>query len=226
MERIKNPQQLDHALKQYHIPEHFQFFREFYPHFSLIRFKKGEYIYKTDLERQYLLFFLHGKIKVCSNLSNGKSLLIRFFTSFQLLGDLEFLKTDTSSTTVQAIEPCTCISLKVTHIRSRLMQDTLFLQFISKSLAEKLARATLNTSSHLLYPLENKLAGYIIQVSENNIFSENLTQLSELLGISYRHLLRVIQQFTESGILVKTENGYYIKDKNRLQELGQDIYIT
>lgn len=225
MEIIQNPQRLEHAMKQHKLPEHFQFFQEYYPHFSLIRFKKGEYIYQTDSQRQYLLFFISGKIKVCSNLSNGKSLLVCFFTSFQILGDLEFFQINTSTTTVQAVDSCICISLRITNIRSRLMQDTLFLQFVSESLADKLARATVNHSINLLYPLENKLASYIYQVNENNIFSENLTQLSELLGTSYRHLLRVIKQFTLAGILCKTENGYFIKDTEKLQELAQDLYM-
>lgn len=226
MEIIHDPNRLEKLMMQYQISTRFRYCDEYRSYFYLIRFQKGEYIYRTDYQKQYLLFFLSGKIKVCSHLSNGKSLLVCFFTSFQVLGDLELFEMDTSGTTVQAVEPCICIALKTVNIRKRLMEDTLFLQFISKSLADKLNRSTLNNSINLLYPLENKLASYIYQVSANDLFSENLTQLSELLGTSYRHLLRVIKQFVEDGILEKAAAGYHIKDSGKLKELAQDLYST
>lgn len=227
MEIINNAKSLEKAFTQYHIPENFQYFEEYRPYFHMLHFKKGELIYQTDyLRHQYLLFFLSGKAKVCSNLSNGKSLLVCFHTTFQLLGELELYHIDTSTVTVQALEPCTCISLEIGDIRSRLMTDPLFLQFTAKSLAEKLAHATANNSINLLYPLENKLASYIYQVSDNNEFSENLTQLSELLGTSYRHLLRTLKAFILDEILEKGENGYLIKNREKLRELAQDLYLT
>jgi len=226
MKIINNQKRLEQALTQYNIPEHFQFFQEYLPYFHLVKFQKGELIYQTDYQRQYLLFFLSGKIKVCTHLGNGKSLLICFYQTFQLLGDLELYQIDTSTVTAQAIEDCTCISLHVTEIYARLMSDTFFLQFLSKALATKLARSSTNNSINLLYPLENRLASYIYQVCDSNLFSENLTQLSELLGTSYRHLLRTLKKFTSEEILKKGKNGYIIRNRKKLQELAGDLYLT
>ena len=54
----------------------------------------------------------------------------------------------------------------------------------------------------MLYPLENRLASYILETytNEDSNNAENLTQISELLGASYRHLLRVLNKFESEGI--------------------------
>lgn len=226
MEILNDERRLEKLILQYQLKEQFSYYDEYRPYFYLIRFPKGEMIYRNDSQRQYLLFFLSGKVKVCSNLSNGKSMLICFYTSFRLLGDLEFYEMDTTTSSIYAVEPCLCIALRTTPIRSRLLEDPKFLQMISRSLADKLTRATKNSTINLLYPLENKLASYIYQVSQDNFFSENLTQLAELLGTSYRHLLRIMKEFVSEGILEKCPDGYHIKDSWRLMDLAEDLYLT
>lgn len=226
MKIIKNENRLETLLKRYEIPQHFRYFEKYRPYVHLVSFEKNEVLYQKDFQRQYLIFFLSGKIRICSSLSNGKTLLVCFYTSFQLLGDLEFFDMDTLATAPQAVEHCTCITLQITEIRSLLLKDDLFLQFLARSLAGKLAASTRNNSINLLYPLENKLASYIYQASDGQVFSENLTHLAELLGTSYRHLLRVMRSFQEQGILSRTEAGYTIIDSGRLKELAQDLYLT
>ena len=58
--------------------------------------------------------------------------------------------------------------------------------------------ASLSSSVNMLYPLENRLASYTNEYSNN---TENITQISELLGSSYRHLLRVLNRLESEGII-------------------------
>lgn len=234
METIKNARRLKRLLYEYDFPEYFSNFETYLPNFELVQFYKNDFIYRTPYDRQYLFFFLSGKLKVCTNLSNGKSLLVCFYTSFEILGDLELFKADLSTNTIQAMETCLCIGLNITDIREQLFQDTLFLQFISKSLALKLSRSTANNSINILYPVENKLASYIYLVSDKMdiagkqvlLFSENLTPVAELLGTSYRHLLRVLRSFTDKGILSHQSDYYLVEDLEQLKKLAQDLYVT
>ncbi len=95
-----------------------------------------------------------------------------------------------------------------------------FLRYISSSLATKLSRNTRNCSFNLLYPLENRLATYILASNEDLRFHENLTLLSELLATSYRHLLRVLTQFCTIGLLKKYDSYYEIINFEALEELS------
>lgn len=60
-------------------------------------------------------------------------------------------------------------------------------------------------------------------VNESLYFNENLTHLSELLGTSYRHLLRTLNDLCKQGVINKEEEGYRVADKERLNQIG-DLY--
>ncbi|MCI8895302.1 MAG: cyclic nucleotide-binding domain-containing protein [Lachnospiraceae bacterium] len=226
MKIIDDPKRLEQLCRQHHLPEIFQHYDRYRQYFHLVTFQKNEIIYQKASQRTYLIFFLKGKIRVCANLSNGKSLLVCFYTTFQLLGDLEFFSVDTSDSTVQAIAPCTCISMHVSEIRKELLSDPVFLCYLANSLAHKLAVSSHNSSINQLYPLENKLASYIIQVQFHGLFVENLTHLAELLGTSYRHLLRTLRSFVDQGILEHTELGYRLLNRSQLEDLAEDLYLS
>ena len=99
-------------------------------------------------------------------------------------------------------------------------------------LAKKLDYLCINSSTNLLYPLEKRLASYINTVAifmespdgdEYLWFNENLTYLAELLGTSYRHLLRTLNDLCTQGVIHKEKEGYRVVDKVHLSKIG-DLY--
>lgn len=55
-------------------------------------------------------------------------------------------------------------------------------------------------------------------------FHENLTEIAELLGTSYRHLLRTLSELCDKGILKKEGSSYIVTDERTLMELSADLY--
>lgn len=43
------------------------------------------------------------------------------------------------------------------------------------------------------------------------------------MGVSYRHLLYVIAQFTQDGVLIKQKSGYIITNKSALTALALEM---
>ena len=196
---------------------------------ELLFFDKRELIFKKGDEINYLMFFVGGKAKVYMTLENGKFLLLDFYKELDTLGDLELVTNDVSSCNVEAIEPCVCIGIPIKLIKNMYCKDINLLNFLCNSLGEKLKRSSRNSSINLLYPLENRLASYIISIGvkeENKYFKfdETLTIISELLGTSYRHLLRTLNTLCEKKILSKKEGLYFILDYKKLKTLSADIY--
>lgn len=227
MKKVKNKLLLKKYINKYKINDIFTDNYEEY--MSLILFKKNDYICKYGDEISDLLFFVKGRAKVYITLSNGKSLLLCFYYPFMVLGDLEFTNPNKATSNTQVIEDTYCISIPIKKVRERLSNDAKFLQYISNSLALKLERASNNSTINLLYPLENRLASYMIATmykGKNNKFEfkENLTWTSELLGTSYRHLLRTLNCFVEEEIIMKEDNCYFIANEKRLREMAADIY--
>ena len=90
----------------------------------------------------------------------------------------------------------------------------------------KLASLSVSNSVNILYPLENRLASYILAsyTNEDNNNTENLTQIAEFLGTSYRHLLRVVKEFELEKIIKRDNKKLVILDKDKLEDLAGDLY--
>ncbi|MEG1094997.1 MAG: helix-turn-helix domain-containing protein, partial [Lactococcus sp.] len=101
-----------------------------------------------------------------------------------------------------------------------LLSDTKFLRYLCLFLSQKALGNTYNYTKNQSYPLEVRLAKFILMTSQNNLYREKHTEVAEFLGVTYRHLLYVLADFVKRGLLQKTKQGYFIKDMNSLQELS------
>lgn len=199
---------------------------------KLLKFDKHEYLSREDEELEYLLFFIQGKAKVFKTLPNGRNLLLAFYNPFRVIGDIEIVKNQSATGTIQALSTCYCLAIPMEKARQELTKDRKFLKFTCESLAEKLAAVSMNSSINLLYPLENRLASYINESivygrNEEDLyidFDENLVNIAELLGSSYRHLLRTFNTLCKKGVLIKENGIYKIINKTLLKELAGDLY--
>lgn len=199
---------------------------------ELMVFEKNEYICKENEKIEYLYFFVKGRAKVYVSLKNGKSLLICFYYPLMVLGDLELVNFEEATTNIQVIEESYCIVLSFNKVRDKLLEDAKFLRYACESIADKLRRSSNNNSINLLYPLENRLASYILVTEEQDNNSEekilkfdgNLTEIAELLGTSYRHLLRTLNTLIQKGAIKKVKSYYEIIDENILKQLSADLY--
>ena len=93
-------------------------------------------------------------------------------------------------------------------------------------MAEIVVQNSINNASNILYPFESRLCAYISMTSQDGTFCEKLTELSEYLGTSYRHLLRTLENLCTKGILEKASDGYRIKDDLELRSIGVQYYSS
>jgi CRP/FNR family putative post-exponential-phase nitrogen-starvation transcriptional regulator len=230
MKRIYNSQMIKRYIEKHGISEFFS--KDIKPYMELFLFNRGDHICREGETLDYLFFLVEGKAKVYTSLSNGKSLLVCFYNSGKVIGDIEFMKLETAISNIQAIEESYCITIPVGKIREYLLDDAKFLRFMCESLSQKLNRLSKNSSINLLYPLENRLASYILAMGiwvdhkEGNVlvFNENLTEIARLLGASYRHLLRTVNTLCKKGVIIKKNSSFEVVDHNMLISLAADLY--
>lgn len=231
MEVIKDLECIKMYYRQYNMERLFSV--DLLEKFELIKANTLEYICKQEEKMEHLYFLVEGKAKVFNALANGKTLLISFYEPFEVIGDVELIKFKPAIATVQALSDCYMLALSTEKLRPALQKDIKLLNFVCTALAEKLDHISNNSSINLLYPLENRLASYINMVAteekagqgrRQRYFNENLTQLAELLGISYRHLLRTLKTLCNRGILSREKKGYMIQKEEELKSLAGDLY--
>lgn len=229
MIKLNNPKILSQYNNKFKINDIFS--TDMTPYMELLLYKKNEYICKEQEKISHLLFMVEGKAKVFTLLSNGKSLLMCFNQGFNVIGELE-ITNHIIKTNVQAIQDVYCIAIPLIYVQKYLLEDTKFLRYICNSLGQKLDDFSKNSSINLLYPLENRLASYILATSDKQIvsgqeqllFSENLTELSALLGTSYRHLLRTLNLLCEKNILQRENTCFKVKELSSLKKMAADLY--
>jgi CRP-like cAMP-binding protein len=193
---------------------------------------KGSYIFQAGDIINEFLFFVHGKAKVINTQPNGKNLLVAFYKPLKSMGDLELFREPEETFDVLAIEECHVISIERSTIESMCQDDPVFLKYLHREAVSKLKEFQQISITNLLYPLENRLANYLLETSvtrpsDNHVkyvFNEQLTEVSELLGTSYRHLLRAMKSFTDSNIIKKVEKHYELINIDVLEDLSKELY--
>lgn len=182
----------------------------------VLLFKKGEYICIEGQPILYLFVLLEGKTQVYVTSKDGKTLLLSYYSSKGILGEVELLTDGVATTSVQAITDVCCIGLPLRHYKDSLQNNIKFMNYLCSELAVKLSQSTRNSTANILYPLETRLCAYISMRSEGRYFNQKLTEVAELLGTSYRHLLRTLEKLCGQGVLERIPQGYLIKDPSAL----------
>lgn len=242
MDIINNEEKLNYYINKYNIDDLFS--ESMRKYMNLYIWKAGEYVCKEGEPLNYIFFIVRGKAKVYKNFENGKSLLICFYDPFKIIGDVEFTRTNLADCSVKAIKDVYAIGMKFEDVGQILLNDCRFLRKICEYLGEKLSSNSTNSAINLLYPLENRLASYILAYlnaeednhadgTVNNVdnkiertfeFEGNYTEIAELLGTSYRHLNRTLNKMCDDNIIRKDEKKFRVLEYDKLVSLSGDLY--
>lgn len=183
----------------------------------------GDFIVKEGHPPSYLFYLAQGRAKLYSTLANGRVSLIDFFTAPCFIGEIELVDMEHEPRAVQAIEACWCLALPIKQFRTPLLNDATFLRNLCVALSKKNYRNIISLTQNQSFPLINRLAAFILLTQHCDVYREKHTSVAEYMGVSYRHLLYVIAQFTQDRVLVKQKAGYIITDKSKLTTLALEM---
>lgn len=188
-------------------------------------YEPGELICMEGRQMEWLILVLAGKAKTFCSTEDGKNLLLSFYQEGGIIGDLEFfMEREHFQANVQAIEETRCQMIPLRPNRPVLGSSPSFLFHLGKGVADKLARCSANSAHIILFPLEVRVCSYIEVAQVNGMFEEKLTETAELLGTSYRHLLRTLNHLVEEKILEKQGRAYRICAKEELKRKSRNFY--
>ncbi|KYG30391.1 transcriptional regulator YeiL [Priestia endophytica] len=209
----------DYYIKKYPIESLFTF--PIKPYIQVCQFERGEFIYKEGSYPQYLYYLVEGKAKLYVTHENGKVSLINFFQSPTFMGEIELLNSERSSKAIQTVTKTICLAIPIHTCKEKLLRDVTFLRYLCSFLSEKATRISAKYTQNQAYPLENRLASFILLSADGNFYKEKHTEVCEYLGVSYRHLLHVLAQLCKTNIIEKQSKGYIIRDKELLEKLAK-----
>lgn len=201
------------------------------PYLKLYKIERGDNVYAVNELIDNFYFLVNGTLKVYFVAENGKTILLRFIKPMGICGDLEVGIERTVRTTVCAVTDCHLIGIDINELKRVTQDDPVFLRYIIDSLSHKLYAVSNAMAINLSYPLENRFAGYLISISSKiddkrvqEIKTFDLREIATMLGTSYRHLCRVIKDFSDSGLIEKKRSQLIIRDFEALEKLSGGYY--
>lgn len=223
---MKQNYSLKYYIDKYNINDLFE--TDITNYMKLYKFEKNEYLLETNKNPTNLYFLVKGSLKCYTILKNGKILLHEIIRPLTCVGDVELIHGSIPHCSIQTLGYCECIGINLKILSNLIKNDLRFHKYLAKSLSTKLVRYTQTSSINLIYPLENKLASYLIALQEGNIDKEyikidSMTELASLFATSYRHLARTINNLCSENIIKKDRNKICILNFNELKKLADSI---
>lgn len=196
------------------------------PFCSMIKFESGQSILEEGASASFLYYLIEGRAKLFLTHENGRTSLISFLDAPCFIGEMEFLGAQEYTNGVTAITQCACYKIDTAACHEQIMNDTKFLRHLCLFLSKKAIGNTSYFSKNQTYPLENRLAAFILATAAGGVYREKHTEAAEYLGVSYRHLLYVLADFVRKGILTKNKSGYLIIDLQSLRALADKVSLN
>lgn len=215
----------DEALRNKYLknPPYTNYFQDyFHTYTKIVDFEAGELVLQQSVLPDYLYLMVSGRCNVRVLLTNGKSVILQTLKAPCLIGEMELMR-DISPFTVQALEKCRMLGVPLQECRQYLLNDTFFLHRLCSDLIYKERKEALVLVRSFAYPFENRLAKFILDNCQGNYFLVKKVQIAESLGVSYRHVETVMDNFVRKKYLSKQKLIYTITDKNALTGLAEEL---
>ncbi|MBR1759310.1 MAG: cyclic nucleotide-binding domain-containing protein [Lachnospiraceae bacterium] len=193
---------------------------------SVVSFAPGETLIDQGEDRGALFLLLEGRVCISAILPNGKHRIINTTNAPALLGELELLEMVPPTMSVRALEECQAAMLPYELCRDRLLADNTFLIKLAIQICHKERTGVQKLLHTFSYPLENRLARFLLQMQEEDLVAVKKVEAADSLGVSYRHLSQVMKDFVDCGYLEKEGRRYRIKDPSSLCALARQMEET
>lgn len=196
-----------------------------YQYFELCQFHKGDYLLYQGQQLDYLYILVEGKLKTSHTTANGLTVLNCFAYPISVLGEVEFLNQRDVINNIYALQTSYCLRLSIELYQDILFNDPVFMRYLAQTISCKLYDSNQNSSISMNYPVENRLASYLISCENDMIIEDNFASVAEMIGCSYRQLQRVLNDFCKKNYIKKIKRSHYeILNPSVLKQLGKDLY--
>ncbi|KJD45560.1 Crp/Fnr family transcriptional regulator [Paenibacillus terrae] len=231
MKEIQDQEQLKHFLQLHQLETILH--EPLRPYLSLHRLEQGEKLCSQGDSIEHLYILVQGKVKIYTSSTEGKTLVLCFKTPIEIIGDVEYIRSSNVINTVEAVSPIYVISIHHQWMNKYGRDYAPMLQFLLDIVTRKFCMDSDFSSFNLMYPVEVRLASYLLSVSfdegdasfHEELRASSLVDVANLIGTSYRHLNRVIRKMSAEGLVERARGYIVIRDREGLGQLaGHNIY--
>jgi len=230
MKTMKDPMAVRRHLANHRLDAVFP--EELVPHLALIEYGQGETVCRQGERSQAVYFLVQGKVKIYTTSAEGKTLIVSFKHPPEIVGDVEYARGAPILNTVEAVTSVVMILVPHVAMRQYGERHAPLMKHMLDVVANKFYDKSNALSFNLLYPVDVRLAGYLLSASFDSSGFPNggrldtgrLSDAASVLGTSYRHLNRLLRQWADEGLIEREKGHILVKDRTALSaKAGQGI---
>lgn len=179
----------------------------------------GKIIHQKNYELDYFAFICSGEHRVINEMANGNIYIIERNSPIDFVGEVTILAgLDKTSVTLETVTESTLLYIPRKEFEKWLLNDIDLLRLISKKVAFKLYRSSLENGTKLFYPPSFILLDFLIKYCNRHNIKEcdGLTipftrqQLSEELGLNLKTLNRTLKKLKEEDLIGSQKGKLHI----------------
>lgn len=179
-------------------------------------FHPNEQLMKCDNEMEYMYYVLSGTAKACMFSGKKTEIVICRYVSGDIIGAAEhLLNSPAAKTDVTAETELRCVAIPNTPLPGH---NAAFLTKLGQTVSDKFVSLRHMYFKSAQLSSEERICVYILSTEHDREFSQRLSDMSESVGVCYRHCLRIMQQLCGEKILSRSGRGYYIENYCALHE--------
>jgi cAMP-binding proteins - catabolite gene activator and regulatory subunit of cAMP-dependent protein kinases len=183
-----------------------------------IHYDSGEKITDQDSSLHGLVILIHGTVEIYRTNPEGKDLILSFYLSEGMLGEVELIMEQrAANASSRAVSDVEGIYIEWQYALHEVKTNVNFSNAVGKAISNKLLRSEQNYVRSALSSAEDRLCFYIVNHTTNGMFRDVMSDVSSTIGVSYRHLFRLLDQLCKERILAKTVKGYVILNQKELK---------
>ena len=192
------------------------------------RIERNRTFVRQGMSMPYMYYLLGGRVKIEQSVVNGKSVLFAFVGEGNWLGDLElFGDTDMANSTVTAVSDVDALRFPLEAMRQSIRNNPALTTMFARSLAQKMWAYSKVSAVNLLYPLLERYAAYLYEMSGDSAELPIALETSAgLLGAGERQLQRVLRSLAENGIIRRSGRTLTILDRERLKNIARELILS
>lgn len=176
-------------------------------------------------EDSYIWFLVNGKVKIETEGTNGKKIIVDILTEDNYVGHLSNLFGHNFYCTTVTVITSTFIRIPIKQFQEMVNKDIRFQRHFNCKVISRLYTMYKKDLASHLFSQQEQIAAYIIEHEiEEVCHISNVKNICEILRSSRRNSYNILNKMEEQGLIEYVEGGdVYIRDYEKLKLEAQPV---
>lgn len=189
-------------------------------HLQLQSFQRGEYIAHAAQDPAGVSVIVSGRVQVMPLSESGDEIILNYLYPSDMIGDIEIVMKGPYIHSVTATVATTLLFFPHAALDELMDGSTAFLRYMLHALNEKVLMVSFYSSSTRLYGKKYCFCRYLYEQQQRlktPLIPLNMKQAAIYIGVSERHLRRIIGELEQECLIEKQAKAVRIVDSPALQ---------